>query len=226
MLYKKLFIEIRFATQLDVLDKKGEIIKAFWPKLFKHWIIEEQNNIIRLRNEKDLNKNVDLDFLISPQRLWYTIENPISKDYATNEITTYLKKLTHWIKPEIFSRVGVRGYTIKGSFNFEEYIKKSFNGEVFNQTYFSKLKDAVGVKDFAITLESSNTRIIWGPMKNDEDHYYLKEFVNIGELPEAFMFFDIDCFESDIRPDDLFKTVNRLHSKVCSIPEQFDVSEK
>ncbi len=214
----KFFAEIRFGAQPDIFDKKSDIIKAIWPKYFKHWAVFHGKNECRFFNEPKIDNSYE--FLgISPTNFYYSSEYFPSSNYFMEKLKKYFKEVKKWIIASEYSRIGIRSYHFLREIKFDDFVKSSFQGgNIFNGTYFKEYNEANNIKDFCIVLENDTSRLQLGPMRKKENHPLFNEVVQKDNLPAEFYFIDLDCWAQKASETSIETVLLDLYNKASTLP--------
>lgn len=193
------------------------MINLFWKSDFMHWRLEN-NYSIKFSNTEDPEKSKET-LVIDPKRFVYDVEAPDTDAFFLDKLKKYYHSFSKLISVDKFIRVGIRSFVCLNGIKFENTIKNVNQGVLFDKSFFSSIDNNFSIKDFSITLEQENGRIVFGPMSKDEDHPYLKQFKDTAKICPEFTFIDIDQSSKDLPSSKLDSTLKSLHTKVLNYPE-------
>lgn len=216
-LYYRIFCEIKYQVQVDLFDQRSKMINLFWKTDFPHWRIDN-NYSIRFTNTEDPDKSKET-LAIDPKRFAYDVEAPDTESFFIDKFKKYFNKFSRLLTVNNYSRVGVRSYMCQNGIKFNKTISNINNGILFEKNLLSSISENYSIKDFSVTLEQDDGRIIFGPMKKEEENLYLKQFKDISKLCNEFTFYDIDQSAKDVKPSNIDNIIKILHSKVLSYPQ-------
>ena len=161
---KRVFSEIKYPVQVDLLDIKSKVLKAFWPKEFGHWRLENNINLRFLDCENPAESKRFL--FITPKQFIFSVEDPNTDSYF---IDKYRKLYNSFAKvialnDEPLIRVGLRCYAYLQGAGFDQVVALCNKNAVFDR----QLLDAIGgtnytFADFSVTIEKPGSRIVFGP---------------------------------------------------------------
>jgi len=195
------YMEIRYEAMGSFLNIRGAVADFVKEKeIFRHWRIGE--NRVDFWNMEDPDEDPEKGY-VSFRNCGYQMHNPSTENHFLDRAAKFISALGDMESfnfPRI-SRLGVRS-------RFYHSVENMSFGE-FCERYSTKfLRDGVpgvfagSVKDVAVNLDFRDKNVSFntasGPMKKEQ---FIQQFSTLAQKEEIApigLFFDIDCFETDL----------------------------
>ncbi len=155
--------------------------------------------------------------LIEHKRFIYSCENPTTDNYFHDKMMSFHKKLLRIAAIPSYNRIGVRAYVKIGYMTIEDFIMRSKSQMFFSNKFIDCIKQDLDFTDLYLTLQNENSRLNLGPMKKDEENNYTKEFVVNDNMKDDYILLDIDCFQSNVKSNDLRGQYKKIYDRIYAI---------
>jgi len=91
LIQQKLFCEIRYPGQIDIIGNPSSLVKLYYPEKFKHWTIE--GHTIKLHDSHPFERSNET-LVIEPKRFIYACEQPTPISVFIDRLISYFNKLS------------------------------------------------------------------------------------------------------------------------------------
>lgn len=208
---------------VDFFDMRSKIIKSYYPSEFTQFDMDQNKNIIRFHNSSVVNNDgriMSNDTLaINFGNFIFSVEQPSTDNYFIEKYNKYIRIL----KKDLFdiksiNRLGLRGIFCLDKYDYDNIVKMVNNGVLFEKQALESIGKDFSVEDFSIILQHSNNRIELGPMKKEQNHpYVVNNFVFLENVPNQFLYLDIDVSVENFEYQNLSSHVTDLNTKLFRI---------
>ena len=218
---KKIFAEIRYPIQINLIDGRPEKIRMFSPSEFKHWQItpiSQDQSEFKFFNEEKVIESKEI-FGFTPSNMVFRVEDAPTANYFPDRFSKLIKKATKLFETDICKRVGIRTWSLFNIRNMDDFVTANLNNGIFNDKFTSQFQGSSKIEDIGVIFESSKYKAQFGPLKYDKNQNYVAQTIQKDKLGDYFFYADIDTFKKDVSLKNISYEIKSLVDLNNSISE-------